>query len=129
MGDGAVTVTCPYCSAPADRVQTPWGFKYQCVPCDARVGCHPGSDKPLGTLANAELRKARMAAHAAFDPLWKLHGLKRSAAYAWLARKMGIVVTSCHVAHFNVDQCKQVVAHSKAFALELDSVETPTGVF
>lgn len=44
---------------------------YRSVPCDARVGCHPGTKAPLGRLATRRVRVARQRAHAAFDPLWK----------------------------------------------------------
>lgn len=30
---------------------------WQCAPCAAYVGCHKGTTKPLGRIANAELRQ------------------------------------------------------------------------
>lgn len=83
---------------------------WQCAPCDAYVGCHKGTTKPLGRLANAELRQAKMAAHAAFDPLWKFTTLTRNAAYQWLANQLGIPRADCHIGMFDVDQCRLVVA-------------------
>lgn len=82
---------------------------YKCTPCDAMVGVHPGTIKPLGRLANAELRKAKMAAHAAFDPLWKNGDRKRGSCYAWLADQLGIRHQDCHIGMFDVDMCKRVV--------------------
>lgn len=63
---------------------------YLCAPCDAYVGCHQGTTNAPGRLANTELRAAKMAAHAAFDPLWQSGAKKRGAAYAWLATALGL---------------------------------------
>lgn len=73
---------------------------WECVSCDARVGCHPGTRRPKGGLANAELRKARQEAHAAFDPLWqkmKYSGGQspRSKAYKVLAARMNMSPRKC----------------------------------
>ena len=50
-----------------------------------------------------------MAAHSAFDPLWKLGRMERRAAYAWLAEQLGIRFQACHIGKFDVDRCKQVI--------------------
>jgi len=78
-------VTWPYCRAAALLVSGAVLYPHredlaelkfwQCEPCKAYVGCHRAGvghgdgSKPLGTLANEELRRARNRAHAAFDPL------------------------------------------------------------
>lgn len=112
---------CPYCKATAEKVTGkeiyphrpdlyPLVF-YRCTPCGAHVGCHRGTDKPLGMLANADLRTARICAHEAFDQLWreKLPGkMTRSQAYFWLADKLGLSVEKCHIGMFNEAQCRQV---------------------
>ena len=82
---------------------------YECEPCAAYVGCHPDSAKPMGRLANAELRAAKQRAHAAFDPLWKSGERSRIQAYAWLAEQLGIARQNCHIGMFDVHQCEQVV--------------------
>lgn len=118
---------CPYDSAPvilADSVLI-YGRSYGPIwlcsnypRCDAYVGCHPNTDKPLGRLANKELRAAKTAAHAMFDPLWKKKlsrdgGKKcrsRGAGYAWLAKQLGIPTQDCHIGMFDVELCRKVVA-------------------
>lgn len=117
---------CPYCNNPAQLVGGDTIYPYRpdlarlrfwaCLPCDARVGCHGGSTRPLGRLANAELRQAKMEAHAAFDPLWKFHTFRngyqtmtRNAAYGWLAGQLGINRADCHIGMFDVAQCRRVV--------------------
>lgn len=82
---------------------------YLCEPCGAYVGCHPGTETPLGRVANAELRKAKMEAHAAFDPLWKEGGMKRKEAYAWLRGELGLAEDECHIGMFDVDRCQEIV--------------------
>lgn len=112
---------CPYCGKPSrltngrevyPRARKPEliakGF-YICTPCDARVGCHPGTSTPLGDLANKPLRDARIAAHAAFDPLWQSGRMKRSAAYRWLAETLGIEPTETHIGMFDEATCARVV--------------------
>jgi hypothetical protein len=82
---------------------------YQCKPCYAYVGCHPNTDKPLGVLANSELRQWKQKAHAAFDPIWKTEGVPRSKAYSWLSDEMKLHPNDTHIGMFSVEQCKKVV--------------------
>lgn len=83
---------------------------WHCEPCAAWVGCHKHSKSvPLGRLANAELRSAKSAAHAAFDPLWKSGGISRSDAYSWLSKKMGISGKDCHIGMFDAATCGEVI--------------------
>lgn len=109
---------CPYCGKPAalknSRViyKRDYGMVWICPDypaCDAYVGCHKGTNKPLGRLANAELREAKKEAHAAFDPLWQDGAMKRTAAYIWLAEQLGIERQACHVGMFDVAECRRVV--------------------
>ena len=76
----------------------------------AYVGCHPNSTDPLGGCAGAETRKARIAAHAAFDPIWKSGRMTRGAAYRWLSHKTGIPKTNCHIGMMTIAQAKAVVS-------------------
>jgi hypothetical protein len=82
-----------------------------CRPCDAFIGVKPGSfgHEPVGLLANHELREWRRLAHEAFDPVWKGGGKSRTEAYEWLARSLKIEVDKCHMALFDVEQCKNVL--------------------
>jgi hypothetical protein len=52
---------------------------------------------------------AKIAAHAAFDPFWKLEGMGRQDAYVWLARQMGMTRNQCHIGLFDVGQCQKVI--------------------
>lgn len=113
-----MTIYCDYCGHRAELVDDAviygrsYGHTaYLCRNCGAYVGCHGRSDKPLGRLANAQLRRWEMAAHAAFDPLWKRGPFRgrRRAAYAWLAEKMALPVEKTHIGMFDERQCQQVI--------------------
>ena len=84
---------------------------WRCRPCQAYVGTHKNSKAhaPLGRMANGELRKAKQEVHRYFDPLWKQGNMSRGDAYAWLAKQLDIRRRECHIGHFDLDRCKQVV--------------------
>lgn len=121
------SVFCDYCREPCHLVTDVelYGRSYggamfwKCDPCGAWVGCHRNSRDflPIGRLANSELRTAKIAAHTAFDPLWR-HKMNvgkmsknraRKEAYGWLSLKMGVDPKLCHIGMFDVPHCKRVV--------------------
>lgn len=114
-----IDITCPYCNNVAKLVNGKEIYPhrpdlyeksfYQCEPCGAYVGCHPGTKKPLGRLANSELRKAKSTVHRVFDPIWKNGEIKRYKAYQWLADKLGIDILECHIGMFNIEICKKAI--------------------
>jgi len=122
----AAAPICPYCGAHAvlaDSAEVYHGRDYGkiwlCRWCEAWVGVHKGDgqNRPLGRLANKELREAKRRAHAVFDPLWarKLErdgcskAEARGAGYRWLAQQLGIPREECHIGRFDVEQCARVV--------------------
>lgn len=113
---------CQYCGNKAKKVmgnviyphrKSLWKKKFfRCDPCDAHVGCHDtgnGRFKSMGQLANRALRRLRIRAHDAFDPIWQSGQMKRQLAYAWLANQMGLSVNETHIGHFNETQCARVI--------------------
>lgn len=112
-------VRCDYCGNPAPLVTGREVYPhrpdlyakrfYRCQPCGAWVGCHPGTRRPLGRLANAELRRAKMVAHEAFDPLWRNGSGNRTSRYRWLAEQLGIKPEDCHIGMFDEAMCRRVV--------------------
>lgn len=125
---------CPYCGQSALFVSGSLVYPHRpdlagkrfwaCPPCDAYVGCHEGTDKPLGRLADADLRKAKMDAHAAFDPFWRGR-MSRGRAYKWLATALGIDRRDCHIGMFDDFQCREVVRVVRR--AEAESVGTQQG--
>lgn len=113
---------CPYCGGKATLVSAskvyPHSSKFQkdkmwvCEhypKCDAYVGCHPGTEIPLGRLANEKLRKLKVEAHRQFDPIWKCGLMTRKEAYKWLADMLRIKEKDCHIGMFNPDMCNKVI--------------------
>lgn len=86
--------------------------------CGARCGCHPGSVVPLGNPCGPETRRARSAAHEAFDPLWKQGSMSRASAYAWLADATGIDRERCHIGMMTAEQARLVVTVVRAAQIE-----------
>lgn len=99
--------------------------RWKCDVCGGHVGCHPGTQKPLGTPATKELRDARSKLHEQmFDPLWKtaveaggytettcqqrkrIRQRARHRVYAYLADRLGLTRDECHIGMFNLEQCR-----------------------
>lgn len=87
-----------------------------CV-CGAYTGCHAGTEKPKGRPAAKVTRTARMAAHAAFDPLWRRKQQRdgiskrkaRGAGYKWLAEQLGLDPKDCHIGEMDAKTALRVV--------------------
>jgi hypothetical protein len=106
--------TCLECGQRAELVQSQriyprrpdlWNRPMWLCACGAYTGCHEGTERPKGRPAAKATRDARMAAHAAFDPLWQAKQRRdacskkaaRSAGYQWLADQLGIDAKDCHI--------------------------------
>lgn len=114
---------CPYCKAKTSFInsdliyQKSYGMIYICFPCDAYVGCHKGTDKAKGSLANRSLRQLRNKAHNLFDPLWKAKMQRdncskseaRNAAYDWLSKQLEISREHTHIGMFDNEQCQRAI--------------------
>lgn len=62
---------------------------WKCDVCKNYVGCHYKTNKPLGSIPTAELRKARRKIHDVLDPLWKHGGKYRGSLYKKLSDRLG----------------------------------------
>lgn len=112
-----IVLTCPYCGGRAYKTNSylvygteKYGDMWVCEnwpDCDARCGCH-ADGKPVGTLANEELRTWRKRAHSLFDRLWK-GGVDRKTAYRLLCQLMGITKEEAHIAKFGIEECRKLV--------------------
>lgn len=79
------------------------GKCYLCRKCKASVGTHNGTTKPLGIMANREMKILKKACHDLFDVTWKTKMLNRNEAYRRLAILLGIKQQDCHFGHFSTD--------------------------
>jgi hypothetical protein len=75
-----------------------------CRKDDAYVGCHNNTTRPLGVMANKELRGWRIKAHDHVDQLWKT---KRLTLYRRLNDWFGKEV---HIGEADIDMCRQIIA-------------------
>lgn len=119
--------SCPYCDGKVELVSNAeiyhgmeygdWPYAYLCRGCRAYVGLHPNTDLPLGTLADKETREARKSVKPRFFDLTRTRfGGDRSAAYLWLADRMGIPKEQCHFGMFTEQQCQQalkIIEHAR----------------
>lgn len=127
-------LTCPECGAGMTLRESRYGPFYGCdrwPKCDATHGAHPDGS-PLGVPADGETTAARIEAHEVFDQLWqdahemdcynlpddpgesqiavdRIRSAARGRAYQWLADRMNLTVSECHIGAFDADQCGEVV--------------------
>lgn len=126
-------VICPYCSRKAENVggRKIYPFRadlahrrfYLCRPCSAYVGTHEATGRPLGTLANDELRAARRELHEAFDEYWREGYVTRSEAYRALSELSG--VPNSHIGHFDLATCAKVLDLWKPMRKSLEAASRP----
>lgn len=66
---------------------------WMCNSCKNFIGCHKNANKnkmkPLGVIANKELKQARISIHNIIDPIWKEEKMKRGEVYAILSQELG----------------------------------------
>lgn len=69
-----------------------------------------GSNKRWRATPGSELAQLRMEAHLVLDVHWEFGGCTRSEAYIWLAGRLGISGTDCHIGMFDEEQCRRSIA-------------------
>lgn len=117
------SVTCPYCNSRAvlRPANTVYGISerssgkhlYVCVnwpKCDAYVSAHQRDKRPMGVLANGNLRHKRILAHKALEDYRVLTHMEKWAVYIWLQGKLGLNEHQIHIAKFSEEMCDQVIA-------------------
>lgn len=123
-----VNIKCPYCGSraflrPASviygaKASDPTAPYYVCAhypACDSYVAAHRRTRLPMGTLANAQLRRKRIQAHAAFDRLWKDGLMNKRQAYLWLQAKLDLPEQEAHIGRFSAFRCDQVIRLCNSF--------------
>lgn len=130
-------VTCPYCSAKAvlRPANTVYGISerssgkhlYVCAnwpKCDAYVSAHRGDRRPMGRLANGDLRHKRILTHRAMEDYRKLTRMDKWALYIWLQGKMNMDEKQIHIANFNEEMCDRVIAICREAAADYKKHQT-----
>lgn len=101
----AIPPVCPNCGRLARQTETQYGLRSQCC------GLWSWDGKPL---VDEGTHRARKAAHASFDPLWKDGHMSRKEAYRWLRRTLGLAYVP-HMADMDTLTAARVVAACKSF--------------
>ncbi len=116
-------IYCPYCGSPAvcRPASTVYGtdtidsksYLYLCSnwpSCDAYVSAHRKDRRPMGTLANSELRHKRILAHRALQRLQKERHMDKWAAYLWLQTNLKLDESHAHIGMFSEHMCDQLIS-------------------
>ena len=115
-----IPTICPHCSGSVRLANNsevygqsygewPWMYLCERESCRAYVGTHPYTGIPVGTLATADIRAARVKAKTQFNAMWQSGQMSRTDAYGWLAARMNIPVASAHFGWFDVAQCNEAL--------------------
>lgn len=129
-------IQCPYCGShavlrSADGIyydNSRETFLYVCKnypKCDAYVRVHPGTNVPMGTLANRELRALRREAHHYFNKLYAQGGMSKRDAYEWLAETVGLPIDKAHIGYMGEYYCRQVIEESQKALSGLLEIRKP----
>ena len=130
-------IHCPYCGSlatlrPASVIHglsdiSAGTYLYVCrrwPACDAYVSAHDRTHRPmgtlangdlrhtkqpLGTLANGDLRHKRILAHHALHSVQTQLGMNRDQSYRWLQTQMGLPGDQVHIAKCGDYRCEQII--------------------
>lgn len=117
-------IRCPHCGAQAvlrpssvvyQNRARPGEHLYVCArypQCDSYVSAHKKTLLPMGTLANASLRRKRILAHRSFNRLWEEGPMKKWQAYQWMQAKLALPSDQAHIAMMSEYMCDQLIAAS-----------------
>lgn len=117
------TMRCPYCGASVKFVSADGIYKdnknqtmlyvcSNCPKCDAYVRALPGTNIPVGTMANQKLRVLRETAHTYFDRLHRSGIMTKEEAYYWLANLIQAPLGKAHIGYLGEYYCKVVMEES-----------------
>ena len=116
-------LNCPYCGAPAvcrpastvykNALRNKGSYLYLCSrwpACDAYVTAHKKDRRPMGTLADKNLRHKRILAHRALENLRRECHMDKWAAYVWLQGKLKMGPEQVHIGMFSEQMCDLVIS-------------------
>ena len=124
-----INIKCPYCGSRAylrpasvvygDHTDDAGAKLYVCArypACDAYVTAHKDTLLPMGTLADRNLRRKCMEAHAALSRLIDSGLMTRKQAYRWLQTQFGLPESEAHIAKFSELRCQKVIDLCRTFS-------------
>lgn len=88
---------------------------WRCDRCMNYVGCHKGTQQPLGVIATPELMGARRRIHQLLDPIWQSGKISRRKLYQKISDELGY---SYHTAEIrSLEEARRVWAVIKRLTL------------
>lgn len=94
---------------------------WRCNTCRNFVGCHhktKNRTKPLGVIANKEIKNARIHIHALLDPIWQKKRLPSGVIYAKINEKLGYPYHTAEIR--DIDVAREVYRIVREIARGLD---------
>ena len=101
---------CPYCGRQAvlrpamyvygERNLDPDNYLYVCggyPACDSYIGAHKKSLRPMGTLADGDLRHKRIEAHRALNEVITAGIMTKHGLYIWLQNRLCLSEKEMHI--------------------------------
>lgn len=113
-----IPTSCRYCHGKVICVQNyviygrnygEWPWVYVCEKCNARIGLHPRTNIPLGTIADDELRRKRGEAKELFLFMKDRFNLSRDEAYAQLSVLLKKPPEETHFGMFELIDCTNAI--------------------
>ena len=80
---------------------------YKCPYCNNFVGCHKGTNKPLGCIPSYGVKQARIKAHNFIDSYWKTGKCKRYEVYKILSNYFGYEYHNGNTK--SVEECEEAI--------------------
>jgi len=112
---------CQHCNSSVNAAHGSKNSKYVCSGCGAKVGINRVNYWPLGTLALSDVSYARVYCHERIDALWGKYEISRNAAYAEVARLLGIPRPLCHIGLIeSLHEAGRFIAATDSLRLTLD---------
>ena len=95
--------------------------------CRSYVSTYPGTNVPMGVLADGDLRNLRIQAHRKFDEVWKTGIMSRENAYRWMADRLGISMRDAHIAMFGEYRCRELIRECEQVLANHRTIQTEGG--
>lgn len=105
------TPRCIHCDNPAVLSWDEFGRVWVCTPCKAWSGIHVNSksNRPLGSVCNAELHEIHRQTQTAFHGLWSKGSTTRDQAVIWMIKVLEIDVWRASIAKLSAKECAKLV--------------------
>ena len=123
-GINYASMKCPYCGGTVVYRSADGIYKnnhkntmlYVCSnypECDSYVRVHEGTNKPVGTLANAKLRALRIETHQYLEKVQRKKNISKKETYRWLAGVIMAPLSETHIGYLGEYYCNEIIKECK----------------